>query len=241
MPSPTTVLAVCRTALALTNAVGTDQTLTDSEQTDCLSAFNDLMEDWSLQNLFMFGIGNYTFNTVANQATYTIGTGGFLNIRPVRIAPLAYARYNGFDFPVNEMTQAEYNAIAYKDIAQPYPTRYLYVNSFPYGLLTLYPVPSVVLPVTLTIDRQLTQVDSVNDTISFPQGYAKGFTYALAIELSSVFGKDVEKSPHIIKTAAETFANIKRANKKQIVMGFDPAYSGQHGGLANGRITYFGG
>ena len=221
MPSPTTVLEVCRAALALTNAVGVDQTLTAAESTDCLRAFNDLLEDFSLQNLAVFGISNYTFNSVAGQATYTIGTGGFLNVRPVKIHEYGYSTISGVSFPFRERTQGEYNLLGQKDLQNAYPSRYLYVNSFPYGLLTLWPVPSSIIPITLSIDRVFETVDSINDSIAFPQGYANVFTYQLALRLASPFGVDIRKYPQVAQTATTSFANLKRANKKPIVMQYD--------------------
>lgn len=223
MPSPTTVLEVCRAALGLTNAVGVDQTLTAAESTDCLRAFNDLLEDFSLQNLAVFGISNYTFNTIAGQATYTIGTGGFLNVRPVRIHEYGYTTISGQSFPFREMTQEQYNLIGTKDIQNSYPSRYLYVNSYPYGLITFWPVPSAIVPVTLTIDRVLETVDSINDYIAFPQGYANVFKYQLAITLAPQFGVNLAKHPAVVAKATESFANLKRANKKPIVMQYDQA------------------
>lgn len=221
MPSPTTVLEVCRAALALTNAVGVDQTLTAAESTDCLRAFNDLLEDFSTQNLAVFGISNYTFNSIAGQATYTIGTGGFLNVRPVRIHEWGYSTISGVSFPFREMTQDEYNLLGQKDLQNAYPTRYLYVNSFPYGLVTLWPVPSSIIPITLHIDRVFETVDSINDSIAFPQGYANTFKYQLALRLASPFGVDIRKYPQVVATANESFGNLKRANKKPIVMQYD--------------------
>lgn len=231
MPSPTTVLEVCRQALALTNAVGIDQTLTAAESTDCLRAFNDLLEDFSNQNLAVYGIQNFTFNTISGQATYTIGTGGFLNVRPVRIHEWGYSTINGVDFPFREWTQDEYNLMGTKSIEQSFPSRYLYVNSFPYGLLTLWPVPSAIFPVTLTIDRVFETVDSINDSIAFPQGYAKVFSYRLAVELASMFGVKLSKYPQVVQIATDSFANLKRANKKPLVMQYDAAILTRHYGL----------
>src|SRR5262245_35332100 len=115
MPSPTTALEVIRGALGLSNAVGIDQTLTAQESTDCLAVFNDLLEIFNTKNLSVYGETNQTFNTVAGQATYTIGAGGDWNTtRPVRINDPAYAVVNGSSYPVFSMTQAEYNLITVK-------------------------------------------------------------------------------------------------------------------------------
>ena len=226
MPSPTTVLQLIEDALGLTNAVGTDQTLTADESTDALRVFNDLVEDWSTQNLAVWDQANQTFNTIANQGTYTIGTGGdWATTRPVHIEPVAFSTVNGATFPCVAMTQEEANLIAVPTQTQEYPTRFLYVNDYPLGLITLWPVPSAVTPVTFSINRVLAQIPAVGTTVAFPPGYAKAVKYALAVELAPVFGQKTTTYPDVMAIAAQTFANIKRANSRPRLLYVDPAYS----------------
>src|SRR5436190_12327085 len=135
-----TALQLILDALALTNSVGADQTLTADETADALRALNDLIEDWSTQNLAVYGLGDQTFSTVAGQATYTVGVGGDWNTnRPVRINEPAYATVDSITFPYSNITQRDYDRISYKD--QPgggtdSAQYYLYVNEYPLGLVT---------------------------------------------------------------------------------------------------------
>ena len=227
-----TAMDLLRDALGLTNAVGVDQTLKAEETTYCLRVLNDLIEDWSTQNLAVYGQANQTFNTAAGQATYTIGAGAnWVTTRPVLISSPAYSVIQGVSFPCVSITQGEYNMIADKQQARAYPDYYLYVNEFPLGLVTLWPVPDAITQITFSIERVLTAVPTAATTLSFPPGYKKAFTYALGIELAPVFGKKIVNYPGVIKIAADTFGNIKRANKKLRVMTVDPMYSDSgHGG-----------
>jgi hypothetical protein len=237
MPSPTTALQIMRGALGLTNAVGTDQTLTADEITDCLAKFNDLVEDFSTQSLAVYGQANQTFNTVAGQAVYTIGVGGNWNTaRPVRIDQPAYSTINGVTFQCESIGQEEYNLISYKAQPQEFPNFYLYVNDYPLGLVTLWPVPNSVTPITFSIDRVLSQVAAAGTSISFPPGYAKAFTYKLGVELAPLFGKKISEYPDVVAIAQETFGNIKRANKKISVQRFDPMFSGNSRAWRNWRL-----
>jgi hypothetical protein len=221
MPSPTTGLDIIRGALNLTNALGVDQTPTASEVSDCLEAFNDLIEIFNTSSLAVYGSANQTFNTVAGQATYTMGTGGdWSTVRPVQINDPAYTVINSTSYPVYSMTQAEYNAIPVKTQPQPFAYRYLYVNSFPLGLLTLWPVPSEVAPITFSIDNQLTAISSAATSISFPPGYAMVFRYKLAIMLAPLFGRQMSQYPDVMRIATESFAEICRANKTLTVMQY---------------------
>lgn len=227
MPSPTTALTLIEDALGLTNAVGADQTLTADEVSDCLRVFNDVLEDWSTQQLAVYGQADQTFNTVANQASYTIGTGGnWATTRPVRIHEPAYATVSGVTFPYVSVNQQQYDMIALKtqagggtDDAQVY----LYVNSYPLGSVTLWPVPNAVIPITFAIDRVLAQVTNAATSISFPPGYAKAFKYTMGVELAPLFGKKITQYPDVLAIQKQTFANIKRANQKPVLLGYDVA------------------
>lgn len=220
-----TALTLIEDALGLTNSVGVDQTLSADEAADGLAAFNSLLDDWSTQNLAVFGQANQTFNTVSGTSVYTIGVGGAWNTtRPVRIND-AYATYNGVSMPFSSMTQEEYNSIPVKTQTQDYPSAYLYVNDYPLGLVTLWPVPSAITALTFSIDRVLTQIATLATVLSFPPGYLKAFKYALAIELAPLFGKKIADFPDIVAIASLSFGNIKRANKKVHLMTCDPAYS----------------
>ena len=229
-----TALSIIEDALALTNSVGVDQTLTADEVTDCIRQLNDLIDDWSTQNLAVFGQANQTFNTVAGQSVYTIGpSGDWDTTRPVRINAPAYSSINGVTFPCVPMTQGEYNLIAVKAQTQDYPDRYLYVNDVPLGIVTLWPVPSAVTPVTLSIDRVLLNVASGASLLVFPPGYNRAFVYNLGISLASLFGKKASDYPDVWEIARTSFGNIKRANKKKVLMTCDPAYSDTGGGYVS--------
>jgi len=231
VPSPTTAQQIIEDALGLTNAVGSDETLTSDEVAEGVRAFNDLLELFSTRNLAVYGQANQTFNTAIGTATYTIGTGGTWNTtRPERINDPAYSTVNGVTYPCTSMTQGEYNLIGYKAQTMTWPLRYLYVNEFPLGIVTLWPVPSAVTPVTFSIDRVLTAITSAGASISFPPGYAMVFKYKLAVMLGDSFGVDISKFPDVVATANSTFADICRANKKRVLMSYDPALGGTGGG-----------
>lgn len=234
MPSPTTALTLIEDALGLTNAVGQDQTLTADEVSDCLRVFNDVLEEGSLYNLFPYGQANQSFNTVASQATYTIGSGGDWNtVRPVVIFDPAYATVSSVTFPYVSITQAEYNLIGYK--TQPgggtdLPQYYLYVNSFPLGSVTLWPVPNAVFPITFSIGRIMTAVSNQATTLTYPPGYAKAFKYKMGVELAPLFGKKVMRDyPDVWAIHLETWGAVKRANDVPQVLQYDNALLGGSG------------
>ena len=221
-----TALDVITKALGLTNAVGIDQTLTAAEAQLGLDAFNALLEEWSIEGLAVYAQADQTFNTVANQAVYTIGTGGnWSTTRPISITSPAYSVINSVSFPCVSMTKEEYATIAVKGQTQTYPERFLYENVYPLGLVTLYPTPSAITPITFIIDRVLTPLATLATTLSFPPGYAKAFQYALGVELAPLFGKKSSEYTDIVRIANRTLMHIKRANHRQRVMVCGPEYS----------------
>lgn len=229
MPSPSTALQIIEDALGLTNAIGVDQTLTADQSTDGLRILNDLIEDWSLQNLAVWGQANQTFNTIAGQAVYTIGPAGNWNTtRPVWIGSPAYTTLNGVTFPCSPMNQEQYDLIAVKAQPQPYADFYLFVNDFPLGLVTLWPVPDQVLPITFSIERVLTQVATPATVVSFPPGYVNAFKYNLACMLAPRFGKKMANYPDVEMRAARYLGNIKRANRKPVVSQYDSGVLADH-------------
>lgn len=222
----TTALAVITDALALTDAIGVDVTLTDQEAQDGLRAFNRLLGGWSTQNLAVYGQANQTFSTTVGLGTYTIGTGGVWNTtRPVRINDPAYSTFNGAMFPCYSMTQEQYNLINVKTQTQDFPDAFLYVNDYPLGLITLWPVPSAVTPFTMSIDRVLTTLSTIQTVLSFPPGYELAFLYNLAIMLGPMFGRPIREYPEVVGIAKTSLGDIKRANKKVRTMMCDPMYS----------------
>jgi hypothetical protein len=227
MPSPTTALALIRSGLALTNAVGQDQTLTSDEVQTGLDVFNDVLEQWSLDNLSLYNTANQTFSTVATQATYTIGPGGNWNSdRPVYIADPAYVTYQGVSFQVKPITQEDYNRIGLKTQPNIISQWFLYVNEDPLGLITLWPVPSQAVDITFSINRILTAVSTAGATIAFPPGYAKAFVYTLAVELAPRFGKKMRDYPDILSIQRQALGDIKRSNDGPIMLQYDAATLG---------------
>lgn len=231
MPSPTTALQLIEGALALTNSVGADQTLTAQEVTIGLSVFNDLLESLSLDGLSVPGEANQSFLTIADQKEYTIGPAmaDWTAERPIAIMEPAYATIQNVTFPYANLTQQQYNLIGYKE--QPgggtdSPQFYMYVNSFPLGRVTLWPVPNAEFEITFSINYIFSSVSTAGATLTFAPGYANMFKYNLAVMLAPYFGKKMANYPEIVALAKKSLGDIKRANNTPAVLQFDPATLG---------------
>jgi hypothetical protein len=222
MPSGITAGDLIENSLRLIGVLATGETMTADELNDGLSTLNDLLEIWSTQNLAVYGSADATFNTVANTAAYTIGpTGTWVTDRPVRINSSPYCTVNGISFPITLLGQSDYDLISYKAQTDQIIERMLYVNDSPNGRITLWPVPNAIVPITLNIDRVLTQVATTATLMTFPPGYLLAMRYALGILLAPDYGRAIP--PEIQGVAQSSFASIKRANKVKRAASYDSA------------------
>jgi hypothetical protein len=222
MPSPTTAGVLVRSSMRLIGAIATGETPTADEMNDGLSSLNDLLENLSTQSLAVYHSATQTFATVATQAVYTIGPGGNWNtVRPVRINDDPACTFNGVDFPVKLIGQDEYNAIGLKTQQQPIVEKLLYVNDNPLGIITLWPVPSGIVNITLDIDRVLTAVTDATTAMILPPGYLLMMRYMLGILIAPDYGIPI--TPEISGIASKALADVKRANKVKRRSTFDGA------------------
>lgn len=222
MPSPTTSGVLVRSSMRLLGVIATGETPTADEMNDGVSSLNDLLENLSTQNLAVYASSTEVFATIAAQALYTIGPGGNWNTaRPVRIQGNATCTFNGVDFPVTQIGQGEYDAIGLKTQQQPIVEKLLYVNDNPLGKITLWPVPSGIVNITLDTDRVLTQVADAFTAMVFPPGYMLLMRYMLAILMAPDYGVTI--SQEIAQIASKALADIKRANKVRRQSTFDGA------------------
>jgi hypothetical protein len=171
--------------------------------------------------LSVWGSGNQTFNLVAGKAQYTIGPAGDWNTQRPEDIDDAYMTFSGVDFPVKMIGQEQYNEINLKTMQQPIVERMLYVNEFPLGICTVWPVPTQALPITLTMKRLLTFPVTLATALTGPPGFLKAIRFCLAVEMAPEFG--IEPSATIIQVAADAKGDYKRANLPIIESQYDAA------------------
>lgn len=219
MPSPIVALDLIKSSMRLAGIISGNQTPKANESNDALTTLNDLLEEWSTDSLTVWGSDNTAFLLTPGKAKYTIGPGGdFNDVRPVDINS-AYIDYTTggpsttVSYPVWPWGQDKYNAVAVK--ATPgIPERLLYINNYPLGSVTLYPVPDQAYSIILVSDPLLNQVASLATLLSFPVGYAKALKWNLAVDLCAEFGMPV--SPDVAKIAMSSLASIKSSNNSSM-------------------------
>lgn len=221
MPSPTTAYDLIKGAFRKVGITSAGETPTADEANDALTDLNDLIEDMSIDNLFVWGAASASFTALGGAATRTIGpTGQLVSDRPVRITN-AYCTYGGVDFPIELIGQEEYDNISLKTQQSQVIEKMAYVNDYPNGLLYIWPVPAASIPLVIGIDRIITQVASTATVMTFPPGYLNYMMLAVGIKAAVEYG--VEPMPDVTKEAMRLRAALKRANKLRRRAYFDEA------------------
>lgn len=210
--------------MRLAGILESGETATADEINDGLSVLNDVIEGWNTGTLSVWQSANQAFPLIAGQSTYTIGTGGDFNTpRPVRIEG-AYTTVQGVDFPIRIIDQLEFNLIPLKTMQQQIPLEMVYQNDMPLGRIILWPTPSAVVNLTLSLQTQITAIPNTSTVITYPPGANKALRYTLAVELAGEFGTQVPQV--VMQTYMQCVADYKRANKRQVSVQFDQAFRG---------------
>ena len=220
MPSPSTALEIIKTAMRQIGAIATGETPSAAEAADGLTALNDVLETWSTEKLAVWQQAVLPFTATAGVGAYTIGpSGDFVTPRPVRILSL-YSSIDGVDYPAREWPYTQWQAVGVKGTGSTWPERYAYVNDFPDGRLFLWPVPATALQLQIGIQTELTAAPNLATVLSYPPGYARALHWALAAELSSEYG--VQLNGQQMATVTATKAVIRKANRISTVSTMDP-------------------
>lgn len=214
-------------ALKKLGVIAPGESLASAEAVDALAELNRMISSWSNESLLIHAVVRETPLTLTvSDATYTMGTAGSFTNRPQSIDSALIRDETSspaVEYPVRLLTLDEYTAIPAKDSEADYPTDLYDDGGYPLRTLTLYPVPSAAHKLVLFTKRILTEIATLDTSLSVPPGYEDAMVYGLAIRLAPEYGKTVSQEVALIAT--ESKANIKRANMKTPLMRVDPAIS----------------
>lgn len=216
-----TAISMVTRAMRLARVISRSEVPDDPESADGLAAMNTMLESWSIEPLFVYYIVEESLTLVANQATYTMGSGGNLNTtRPTRIEDSCFIRDSGFDYPLTLIDDGQYASICAKSTATSNVPEYLFADmQYPLVRLNFYPVPSSANVAHIKSWKQLQQFTSLTDVLALPPGYQRAIEYSLAEEFGVEFGKKI--SPKVEQIALKARANIKRINAPSRIMSSD--------------------
>lgn len=187
-----------------------------------LSRLNDWLDANKNENLLVFTITRTTWALVASTASYTVGSGGTLNIaRPVSPQDVLNVGYYDTTITPNDeilfdglLSDAAFEVIPQKSLTSTYPQAAYYNPTYSasgLGTLTLWPVPTgTTLRGVIYTKTPVDEFTALSDEILLPPGYRRFLRTNLAIELASAFGLPVP--PQVATAARDAGIRIKSKN-----------------------------
>lgn len=223
-----TVLELITSAMKEVGAVASGENPTDDEAQDCLVWLNRMVNGFGVDRLTIYEIVSTTKALTSGTQTYTIGTGGNINIaRPVwieRAGLLDSASSPDLEVPRALYTPDVWASIRLKTLTSTWFNGLYYDHAYTAGLgnISLYPVPtSTTLSLVLYVPTPITVFADVNASIVLPPGYEDVLHYGLAVRIAPMFGREASQTTKDL--AADTMGLIKRANVQPIDLVCDPA------------------
>ena len=170
-----------------------------------------------------------TATLTANQTSFTVGTGGNINIpRPGlqqidRIAFVDTATTPDLEFSLGKpITEAEWENIPMKALTSTYPQKAYYSPTYAASTGTLYPWP---IPTSSTLlwaiyyYAPVAEFAAVTDAVTVPDGYERLLVTNLALELAP--SNNRQPAASLVMAARDSLAVAKKANARAVELCFD--------------------
>lgn len=202
-------------SLRLIGVIGSGQTPSATEATDGLASLNSLLSTWRTERLMVFAVTFQNFPLIAGRKKYTMGPGGDFNTaRPTRIEKVMLQYPQGsnptLNLPVPILNIDQYNAFSVPDTQSTIP-QFIYIDGeYPARNLYLYPVPTLVNSLNIYTWEQLESFASLDDSLSFPDGYERALRYNLAVDLAPEYG--IDPLATVVQRAVDSKASIAAMN-----------------------------
>lgn len=221
-------------SLAMLGVFGEGQTLEAYQGEQARLTLNNMFEQWNLAGLTVYNMPTGSFSTVANQASYTIGSGGDINVaRPMQIEKM-YIRNNDVDYNIPEFTYQQWADFNLKSLGADIPFGFYYETQFPLGKIYLAGIPTSIYTIYYVTPKAFTAISALSDSVTYPDGYGKAIELNLAVELSVFYPNRLR--PEIAQMAAESKENLERLNcvKRSTPMDLPLAFTAD-----SGLYTYY--
>lgn len=204
-----------RRSMLLINAIAADETPADGELNDGLLTLNEMIDSWNLQTMAVYRDPVENFVLTPGQATYnwgtTAGVTGITTDRPIYLHNVTCVRA-GTTTPVDVISQDQYDAISLKSTPGSLIEKVLYINDFPLGRLTCFPVPTEAVTLTFNTSHKLVGPVTLQDIIAMPPGYLRALRYCLAVELWPEYSNKSTDIETVRAIAAAAIGKVKVSN-----------------------------
>jgi hypothetical protein len=224
----TTALDLIKDAMGIAGVLGQNETVLSGDSATGLKTINNMLALWANDRTFAYTVTTNSAPLTSGVISYTIGTGGVINIaRPITI-DYAYVRLNNIDYPMQKISSQDYDSVPYKS-NQGFPQYFYYDHGFPLGTIFIYGAPQANMTLYFDTWVQLTQFTNLATDLTFPPGYEMAITYNLAKLLAGRYGMSLLPADEEI--AVSSLAMVRERNIPNLVMKTEV-------GLINGRVPY---
>lgn len=229
-----TGLGLIKGAMRATGILQQGDDPSGTEANDALELANAWIDGLATQRLTTYIIERTTKTLTANTASYTIGSGGSINIvRPTEITNVGLvidtSASTPTEIPIALFTDDQWAAIPQKTLTAPLSEGIYYDHGWTSGLAIIYPYPIPTVNTTQLVLYCPTALTALvlATTYTFPPGYERFFRLGIAREIAPEFGGVWTQL--LQDQYEDAMGNVKRANQRMADLSFDPALVGRSG------------
>lgn len=222
-----TALNLIEEILQELGVLGAGETPDADDAALCLSAINTVLDSWRLENLYAYTQNLVTFTLPAGTVSRTIGPGMQIDtVRPVRIESGSFITVGNLDYPLEVISQEQYDSITLKTLEGPWPTVCMYQDDYPTGSIKFYPLGACT--VSLLLQVPLTSFPLSTTTFDMPPGYRRALSLTATEEVATKF--KVQPQPITTMKARNARRILKRANftVPELSVGASPQLPGRY-------------
>lgn len=235
-----TVRDVATRALRLLGVLAAGEVPDAGQAMIALETLNDWLDQGKADRPRIYTVARDTATLTASQASFTVGTGGNINIaRPVFLDRVSYVDNSvspALEIPLGRLlTDDEYEAIPNKALTATRPQAAYYRPDFPLGVLIPWPISTgASLLWAIYHPVAVDEFADINVTVTLPPGYRLMLITKLAIMMAPIFSRQVSRE--LARMAYDAEAIVVRANERgRPIMFPAEALIGSSGGLWNFR------
>lgn len=196
--------------------IADQETPTAAQSVGALTKLNDLIESWNLDPQKLYGATQHIIPFVANQVSYTIGSGGDLNIARPNDITAAFVRSTFAvpsqqqDIPITILNDQQWQDIPVKGMVGTYPYAVWFNMTNPLIVAYITPVATSTNYSLVLWDKNDNATLALNTVLVLPPGYKRALKYGLFIELAT--GYQIPVPAEISTLAATSKMSIDRQN-----------------------------
>ena len=194
---------------------GVGQTPSAEDMNDSLTRLNSMIAQWAQRRWIVYHLIDVAFQATG-ALSYSLGLGGDIpTTRQAQIEAAFFRQTAGVpgdlvDYPLDVLyAREEYNRIALKAMAG-FPQVLFYDSGWPLGNVFIWPVPSSVYQIHLSVKAPLQTFTNLTDTFNLPPEYEEAMRLSLSVRLRVAY--QMAPDPSLNALAKLALNTIKNAN-----------------------------